>query len=109
MIDLAKIAVIINLEAPRSVKHMCTTLGHTGYYRMFIKGYAQITTPMEKFLKKDVMLYWNEDCQKILDVLKGKMATTLILVFLDWDKEFHVHVDASCIAWGAVLTQAGEG
>ncbi len=37
------------------------------------------------------------------------MVTTSILVFLDWKKEFHVHVDVSCIALGAVLTQVGEG
>jgi len=28
---------------------------------------------------------------------------------LDWKKEFHVHFNASCIALGAVLTQAGGG
>jgi len=63
---------------------------------------------MEKLLKKDVTFCWNEDCKKILDILKEKMVTAPILVFLDWKKEFHVHVDVSCIALGAVLTQAGE-
>ena len=37
------------------------------------------------------------------------MASTLILVFPDWNKEFHVHVDASSIALGVVLGQPGEG
>ena len=36
------------------------------------------------------------------------MVTSMILVFPDWKKEFHVHVDASCIALGVVLTQAGD-
>lgn len=88
---------------------MRATLGHTGYYRKFIKSYAQVTAPMEKLLNKDVTFCCNEECQKILDVLKEKMVTALILVFLDWKKEFHVHVDTSCIALGAVLTEAGEG
>jgi len=35
------------------------------------------------------------------------MASTPILVFPKWDIEFHVHVDASCIMLGAVLTQEG--
>ena len=61
---------------------------------------------MEKSLKKDATFYWNKDCQKNLDVLKGKMVTMPILVFSDWKKEFHVHVDASCIALGVVLIEA---
>jgi hypothetical protein len=109
MVDPAKIVVILNLEAPRSVKQLRATLGHTGYYRKFIKSYAQITAPMEKLLKKDVTYCWNDDCMKSLDVLKGKLASAPILVFPKWDVEFHVHVDASCIALGAVLTQEGAG
>eukprot|EP00253_Pinus_taeda_P023085 PITA_23085 len=103
MVDPAKIVVILNLEAQRSVKQLRATLGHTRYYKKFIKGYARITAPMENLLKKDVTLCWNEDYKKILDVLKENMVTASILVFLDL-KEFHVHVDASCIALGAVLT-----
>eukprot|EP00253_Pinus_taeda_P020560 PITA_20560 len=40
MVDPAKIIIILNLEAPRNAKQMRTTLGHTGYYRKFIKAYA---------------------------------------------------------------------
>jgi hypothetical protein len=35
------------------------------------------------------------------------MVTTPILVFSDWEKTFHVHVDASAIALGAILAQPG--
>jgi len=59
---------------------------------------------MEKLLKKDVTFCWNEDYKKSLDVLKEKMVTAPNLVFPDWKKEFHVHVDASCIELGAILT-----
>ena len=52
MVDPANIAIIVYLPAPNSVKKLRTVLGHTGYYRKFIKGYAKITAPMEKFLKK---------------------------------------------------------
>lgn len=88
---------------------MRMTLGHTSYYRKFIKGYAQITASMEKFLKKDVTFQSSKQCQKSLDVLKEKMGTAPILVFSDWNKEFHVHVDASSIALGIVLAQLGPG
>jgi len=104
MADPMKIMVMLNLEAPRSVKQLRATLGHTRHYINFIKGYAQITTPMEKLLKKDATFCWNDECKKSMDILKENMVTTLILVFLDRKKEFHVHVDMSCIALGVVLT-----
>ena len=68
MVDPAKIAIIVNLPPPASVKQLRTTLGHTRYYRKFIKGYAQITAPMEKLLKHDVKYEWTEECQKSLDI-----------------------------------------
>ena len=84
-------------------------LGHAGYYRKFIKDYAQITAPMERQLKKDIKFEWTPECQASLDILKEKMVTSLIVVFPDWNKEFHVHVDASSISRGIVLAQSGEG
>ena len=105
MVDPGKIAIILNLQAPRSVKQLCATLGHTSYYRKFIKSYAQIMALMEHLLKKDATYCWNEECNKSLETLKEKMASAPILVFPKWDIEFHVHVDASCITLGTVLTQ----
>ena len=109
MVDPAKIAIIVNLPPPALVKQLHTTLGHTRYCRKFIQGYAQITTPMENLLKHDVKYEWNEECQKSLDILKDRIVTTSILVFLDWKKIFHVHVDAPSIALGIILAQPGEG
>ena len=37
------------------------------------------------------------------------MAFEPILVFLDWNKEFHVHVYTSSVALGVVLVQPSEG
>lgn len=62
MVDPVKIVVIVNLRPPKTVRQLRTTLGHTRYYRKFIKGYAQITAPMEKLLKKYVTFPWNEEC-----------------------------------------------
>ena len=83
MFDPTMIVVIINLVVPTIEKQLCLILGHTCYYRKFIKGYALITAPMEKLLKKDAKFYWDDDCQQSFNVLKEKMATTGILVFLD--------------------------
>jgi hypothetical protein len=64
---------------------------------------------MEKILKKDCQFSWTKECQQSFDMLKEKMATMPILVFPDWSKEFHVHVNASSIDLGAVLAQPRVG
>ena len=48
IMDPSKIAIIVNLPPLTSVRQLRATLGHTGYYKKIIKGYAQITIPMEK-------------------------------------------------------------
>jgi hypothetical protein len=95
MVDPAKIAIIVNLPPPTSMKQLRTTLGHDA--------------SMEKLLKHDAKYEWNEECQKSLDILKERMVTVPILVFPDWKKIFHVHVDASSIVLGIILAQLGEG
>jgi hypothetical protein len=37
------------------------------------------------------------------------MVIALILVFPDWEKRFHVHVDSSTIELGAILVHLGVG
>jgi hypothetical protein len=109
LVDPSKISIIVYLPPPTSVKQLCTTPRQTRYYRNFIKGYAQIAAPMEKILKKYCQFSWTEECQQRFDTLKQKMVIVPILVFLDWSKEFHVHVDAYSITLGVVLAQYGEG
>jgi hypothetical protein len=92
LVDRSTISIIVDLPPPTSVKQLHTALGHTKYYKKIIKIYAQITTPMEKILKKDCQFSWTEECQQGFDTLKRKMVTAPILVFPDWTMEFHVHV-----------------
>lgn len=40
MVNHAKIAIIVNLAPPGSIKQLRTITGHTSYYRKFIKEYA---------------------------------------------------------------------
>jgi hypothetical protein len=84
-------------------------LDHTWYYMKFIRGYAQIKSPLEKVLNKEAKFQWNEECHKSSDTLNKKLIIVLILVFPDWKKEFHVYVDAFSIELGAIIAQLGEG
>lgn len=46
LVDQAKIVIIVNLQAPTTIKQLRATLGHTCYYRKFSKGYAGIIAPL---------------------------------------------------------------
>jgi hypothetical protein len=49
LMDLAKIVVIVDFPPPTSVRQLPATLGHTGYYKKFIKGYADYCSDGETF------------------------------------------------------------
>jgi hypothetical protein len=109
LVDPAKVAVIMNMPPPTSIKQLHSTLGHTSYYRRFIRRYANITAPLENLLKKAETFQWTPECDKAFETLKEKLIIAPILIFPNWDKDFHVHVDASGIVIGTILAQPGEG
>jgi hypothetical protein len=55
---------------------------------------------MDNFLRKDTKHWWNDKCQHSLDILKENMVATPILVFLYWEKELCVYVNAYAIELG---------
>ena len=60
---------------------------------------------MEGLLKINKPFIWNQECIKAFETVKNKLVKAPILIFLDWSKKFHVHIDASTIAVEAILTQ----
>jgi hypothetical protein len=80
-----------------------------GYYRKFNKVYAGIIAPIEKLMKKSTEYLWMEECQHAFDALKEHLVTAPILIFTDWNRVFHVHVDTLSITLGIVLAQSREG
>jgi hypothetical protein len=109
MVDPAKVVVILNMPPPTSAKQLRSTLGHIGYYRRFIRRYANIIASLENILKTAEVFQWTPECDKAFEILKEKLNTTPILIFPNWENDFHVHVDASGIALGVILAQPRDG
>ena len=89
--------MVDGLSAPTNPKGIAKLLGHVGWYRELIPGYANIALPITKLLRTDVRFEWTEACQHVFDELRGKLSTYPILRPPRWDLPFHVFCDANAI------------
>ena len=67
-----------------------------------------MTYPLEELLREDQEFDWTKECNISFDKLERKLVEEPIPRFLNWLIKFHVHIDASGLALGAILTQPGE-
>ena len=91
-----------------SVREVRGFLGLTGWYRVFIIGYAKIASPLTKALKKMQVFSWTKECKESFNKLKDALATEIVLKLPDFTKLFTVTTDASGQDVGGVLTQEGH-
>ena len=56
-------------------------------------------------LRDDQEFNWTEECDISFEKLKRNLVEAPILRFPNWSTKFHVHIDASGLAIGAILTQ----
>jgi hypothetical protein len=83
-------------------------LGFCNFYWQFIKGFSQITKPLNMLLKKGIKWAWGNAKQQAFEKLKKQVCKELVLMQPDQEKPFEVKVNASNYAIGAVLMQRDE-
>ena len=59
-VDPTKIEVIIKLSSPTNKKDIHILLGYVGYYRIFIKNFTKVASPLFRLLTKIVEFQWND-------------------------------------------------
>ena len=67
--------------------------------------YAIIARPLYALI---TVFIWTEECEESFNKLKECLTSAPILKSPDWNVIFHVHIDASNFAIGAILAQPGE-
>ena len=107
--DPGKVEVVKNFPTPASLKELKSFLGLPYYYRRFIKGFSEITSPLTALTKKRVKFCWSESCAVALDRLKRALISAPVLAFPNFDEQFLLYVDASSTGIGFALAQIQSG
>ena len=104
----AKTQDIQKFPIPRNVRELRRFLGMAGYYRRFCKDFSGKAAPLTDLLKKKVKFGWSDRCQKAFDGIKHTLSTEPVLKAPEFEKQFHLTVDASDEGIGAVLMQEDD-
>ena len=120
-------------QPPKNVGELRTLLGFFGYYRSYIRNFAQKFKPLYNFLKvKNVApdatpkrrspssakhkqlssgtsIVWNEECQAVVEETIDYLKSPHFLVYPNYELPFILHCDASEKGLGAVLYQKQDG
>ena len=93
---------------PETYMQVCTFCGLVGHYRRFIKGFANIACPLYDVLGKEVKMGPVDlppEAWEAVAILKGKVQSTPVLMFPDFEKPFLLETDASKEGLGVVLSK----
>jgi hypothetical protein len=82
-------------------------LGFANFYRIFIKDYSKIATPLTRLTGKDKFV-WDKKVEEAFETLKKAFTSIPILIHADSSKSFFLEADASDIAFGSILSQYGK-
>jgi len=78
-------------------------LGHTNFYRRFVKDFSKITRLLTNLLSKNVSFTFDNKCINFWEKLKKELIFTPIISAPEWSKSFEIMCDASDFFVGVVL------
>ena len=103
--DKGKISSILSWAPPKTVKEVQSFLGFANFYRMFIRNYSELATPLHRLTQKGKPFNWDSSAQSAFEELKKAFTSAPVLIHADPTKPFVVETDGSDFALGAVLSQ----
>lgn len=106
-VDQSKIEAIRDWPLPTTIRGLRGFLGITGYYRRFVRQYANIAGPLTDLLRKQAFT-WTPASTQAFDHLKHALMHTPVLSLPDFALPFVIHTDASGTGIGVVLSQQGH-
>jgi len=106
--DEEKIRTIKEWKKPTNVQGIQSFLGFANFYRLFIRDYSKITTPLSYLTRKEKGWEWSDKQQEAFEMLKKAMIMEPILQHFDPEQPITIETDASDYAIGAICSQPDE-
>ena len=99
-----KLESIHKMPAPRTAKEVKQFLGLIGYYRKFVPHFADISRPLTKLTRHNVVFEWTDSGKAFYHLCELLMEYP-ILRYPNPTQGYTLYTDTSRIGWSGVLTQ----
>lgn len=119
--DPRKVDKVQQWPTPRTVKQLRSFLGFCGYYRRFVRDYANLVQPLEALCGEkptdnrvhrnadDISDLWNSTHEECFQKLKQALTSAPVLAYPSDKGRFILDTDACDTGIGAVLSQLQNG
>ena len=105
----AKVKSILEYPYPSTLKEAQSFLGMVSWLRKFIHGCSQRTKHLRDCMKDGAEKFQlTVKAKEEIDQLKKIITQYPCLAHPDLEKQFYIHVDASAVGVGAILTQEDD-
>ena len=99
---------LLDYQLPQSKKEVQTFLGMASWVRRFIPNFTHHSVYLREASKTDKEFKLTEEAKQEFHKLKELMTNHPCLAYPKMDKQFYIHVDASILGMGAILTQLDD-
>ena len=103
--DPTKVEKVATWPTPTTTKEVQQFLGFAGYYRRFVRDFAEIARPLHRLTERTSVFRWTDECQAAFKELRQRLVTAPVLAYPDYSKPFTLDTDASATGIGGVLSQ----
>ena len=107
-VDPKEIEAVKNFRRPLTPIDIRSFLGITGYYQLFVDGFASIASLLTTLTQKCIKFDRSKACEKNFQTLKDRLTSSPVLTLLEGTKGFVVYRDASRMGLVCMRMQHGK-
>jgi RNase H-like domain found in reverse transcriptase/Reverse transcriptase (RNA-dependent DNA polymerase) len=105
---LKKVEAIMKIDAPKTRKHLSSSIGMVNYYRHMWPQRSHLLAPLSFLTSCTAKWDWIEQSQNGFEDMKKLIAKETLLTYPNIHKKFEIHTDGSNVQLEACISQEGR-